>query len=235
MTWQFIISGLALGAISSFHCVGMCGAIAFSIPTQHLSSVKKLLGILLYNLGRVTTYTLIGVLFGLLGRQISMSGFQQWFSIAAGCVIIMIVLQAFIKKPAYHLPGYNKAMKLITKLISRFIGKPSLGSIYMLGVANGLLPCGLVYLAITGALAAGTVEGAASFMAAFGLGTLPAMFLLAYFSFIISLSARNIIKKAVPYVVGVMGVLLILRGMGLGIGYISPVLPTGYNNAVSCH
>lgn len=235
MGWQLIISGLALGAISSFHCVGMCGAIAFSIPTHHLSSFKKVAAILLYNIGRVTTYSIIGLLFGALGRQILMSGFQQWFSIIAGVLILMIVAQAFFKRPVFHLPGYNKMLNFITKLVSRFIGRPSLGSIYLLGMANGLLPCGLVYLAITGALAAGTIQGSVAFMAAFGFGTLPAMFLLSYFKFIISITTRNTIRKAVPYVIATMGVLLILRGMGLGIGYISPVLPTGNTTTVACH
>jgi sulfite exporter TauE/SafE len=235
VTWQFIISGLALGAISSFHCIGMCGAIAFSIPTHHLSSFKKAIAILLYNFGRVTTYSIIGLLFGLLGRQISMAGFQQWFSIVAGIVILMIVIQAYLKKPVFHLPGYNKALSVITKIISKFINKPSLKSIYLLGMANGLLPCGLVYLAVTGALAAGTIEGATIFMVAFGLGTLPAMFLLSYFKFIISLSVRNLIKRSVPYVVAGMAVLLILRGMGLGINFVSPILPTANANGVPCH
>jgi sulfite exporter TauE/SafE len=235
MGLQLFISALALGAISSFHCVGMCGAIAFSIPTQGLSSVKKVTGILLYNFGRITTYSILGLLFGLVGRQISLAGFQQWFSIVAGIIILMIVIQSFLKKPVFHLPGYNKMYAFISQLISKFIGKPSLGSIYLLGVANGLLPCGLVYMAITGALAAGSVSGATAFMAAYGLGTLPAMFLLSYFGFLISISARNTIRRAVPFVVATMGVLLILRGMNLGIDYISPVMAGAEKSIIICH
>src|SRR5438105_7290228 len=98
MGTQLFISAFALGAISSFHCVGMCGAIAFSIPTQHLSSVKKVIGILLYNFGRITTHSVLGLLFGLLGRQISLAGFQQWFSIIAGVIILMIVIQSLLRK-----------------------------------------------------------------------------------------------------------------------------------------
>lgn len=234
MSLQLFISALALGAVSSFHCVGMCGAFAFSIPTQHMSDVKKVFAILLYNFGRVTTYAVLGLIFGLLGRQISLAGFQQWFSITAGIIILMIVIQSLLKRPVFHLPGYNKASAFIVKLISRFVGKPSLGSIYLLGAANGLLPCGLVYMAITGALAAGTVSGATGFMAAYGLGTLPAMFLLSYFRFMIGISTRNAMRRAVPFVVAAMGMLLILRGMNLNIPYLSPAFSTA-QNVITCH
>ncbi|MCW3114834.1 MAG: sulfite exporter TauE/SafE family protein [Segetibacter sp.] len=228
MTLQLFISALVLGGISSFHCVGMCGAFAFSIPTDNLSHTRKVYAILLYNIGRITTYSIFGLLFGLLGRQISVAGFQQWFSITAGIIVLMVVIQSFFKKPVFHLPGYNKASSLIVKLIARFVGKPSLSSIYLLGVSNGLLPCGLVYMAITGALAAGTVSAATGFMAAYGLGTLPAMFLLSYFRFMVGIAVRNTIRRAVPFVVAAMGVLLILRGMNLNIPYISPAISSSH-------
>lgn len=234
MSLQLFISALLLGGISSFHCVGMCGAFAFSIPTNHMSDAKKVLAILLYNFGRITTYTAFGVIFGVLGRQISLAGFQRWFSIIAGIIVLMIVIQSFLKRPVFHLPGYQKVSLLISKLISKFIGKPSLGSIYLLGSANGLLPCGLVYMSITGALAAGTITSAAGFMAAYGLGTLPAMFLLSYFRFMIGIAARNTIRRAVPFVVASMGILLILRGMNSNIPYLSPAIAAS-NSVISCY
>lgn len=234
MGLQLLISALVLGSVSSFHCIGMCGAFAFSIPTQHMSHGKKVLAILLYNFGRITTYSTLGLIFGLLGRQISLAGFQQWFSIIAGSIILMIVVQGISKKPLFHLPGYKKITAFITKLISGLIGKPSLSSIFLLGSANGLLPCGLVYMAITGALAAGTVAGATGFMAVYGLGTLPAMFLLSYSKFMIGISARNMAKRAVPFIVATMGMLLILRGLNLNIPYISPALSTTHD-VINCH
>ena len=234
MSLQLLISALALGAVSSFHCVGMCGAFAFSLPTQNMSDVKKVLAILLYNFGRITTYSLLGLLFGLVGRQISLAGFQQWFSIIAGIIVLMTVIQSFLKKPVFHLPGYRRISFFISKLISKLIGKPSLSSIYLLGFANGLLPCGLVYMAITGALAAGTVTSATGFMAAYGLGTLPAMFMLSYFRFMIGISARNAIRRTVPFVVATMGMLLIARGLNLDIPYLSPAIAATHS-IISCH
>jgi sulfite exporter TauE/SafE len=234
MELHLFISALVLGAVSSFHCVGMCGVFAFSIPTQHFSALKKVLAILLYNLGRITSYAFVGLLFGLLGRQLFLAGFQRWFAIISGLAILLIVIQSLLKRPVFHLPGYNRVTRLISKLILKFMGKPTLRGIYLLGVANGFLPCGLVYLAITGALAIGTVGGAAAFMAAFGLGTLPAMFLLSYCRFIIGISVRNKIRQAVPFFAATMAVMLILRGMNLNIPYLSPAFSAG-KNIISCH
>ena len=224
-----------MGLLSSFHCVGMCGAIAFSLPTQQLSPAKKTGGILLYNTGRIVTYTLLGILFGIAGRQIYVGGFQQWFSIIAGTLILAILIQSLFRSPVFHLPGFKRANLFVQKLIGAFLLKPTLGGMFMLGMANGLLPCGLIYLAITGALAAGSVMGAATFMAAFGLGTLPAMFFLSYFGFMVKLSTRIAIKKAVPYFVGMVGILLILRGMGLNIPYVSPLIGGHTASVIPCH
>lgn len=236
MMWQLIISAFALGLFSSFHCVGMCGAIAFSLPVKHLGQAKKIAGVVLYNLGRITTYSTIGLLFGLMGRQLYIAGLQQWFSIIAGIIIILAVLQYIFKKPLMHLPGFNKIQLLIQSLIGRFLRARNISELFLLGMANGLLPCGLVYFAVMGAVATGSTLNAVLFMALFGLGTLPAMFLFGYFGMSINVAVRNRMKQAVPYFLTVMGMLLILRGLGLGIPYISPVLPNAMQaDAISCH
>ncbi len=236
MMWQLIISAFALGLFSSFHCVGMCGTIAFSLPVKHLGQAKKIAGVVLYNLGRITTYSIIGLLFGLMGRQLYIAGLQQWFSIIAGIIIILAVLQYIFKKPLMHLPGFNKIQLLIQNLIGRFLRARNISELFLLGMANGLLPCGLVYFAVMGAVATGSTLNAVLFMALFGLGTLPAMFLFGYFGMSINVAVRNRMKQVVPYFLTVMGMLLILRGLGLGIPYISPVLPNAMQaDAVSCH
>lgn len=235
MTWQLFISAFALGLFSSFHCVGMCGAIAFSLPIQHLPQSQKIVGITLYNIGRVTTYSVFGLLFGLIGSRLYIAGLQQWFSIIAGVIIILAVLQYIFKKPLMHLPGFNKVQLLIQNIIGRFLRAKNVSELYLLGMANGLLPCGLVYFAVIGAVATGSTVNAVLFMALFGLGTLPAMFLFAYFGVSINVSVRNKMKKGVPYFLTIMGMLLILRGLGLGIPYISPVLPAATSASVTCH
>jgi uncharacterized protein len=234
MNWQLFISAFSLGLLSSFHCVGMCGAIAFSLPTQHLPPPKKLAGILLYNGGRIFMYSLIGILFGFVGRQIRIAGFQQWFSIIAGVVILLVVIQTATRKTFVHLPGFTAFNSLTQKLVVRWMKAATVLNMFFLGMANGLLPCGLVYLAVTGALAAGTIGGAAGFMAAFGAGTFPALFLLSYFGFMINIQTRNAMRKAVPYVVACMAVLLILRGMNLNIPYVSPYF-AAQSQVSACH
>jgi sulfite exporter TauE/SafE len=235
MYQQIFISAFSIGLLSSFHCVGMCGAFAFSIPVHGFSPLRKTFAILLYNTGRVFTYAILGVFFGIAGRQIYLGGFQQWFSIIAGIVILIIAVQLFFKRPLVHLPGFNRFNRFVQDLISKFINDDGLPNIFMLGIANGLLPCGLVYLAIAGALGTGTIEAASVFMIFFGLGTLPAMFALSYFGFFIKISIRNTIKKAMPIFIAAMGVLLIVRGMGLGIAYLSPGLTNASQHSISCH
>ena len=235
MLFQIFISAFSIGLLSSFHCVGMCGAFAFSLPVQNFSSSKKLTAILLYNAGRITTYSLLGVVFGIAGRQLFLGGFQQWFSIIAGLVIVTIALQLLFRKPLLHFPGFNKFNLFVQKLIARFIKNASLRGIFLLGTANGLLPCGLVYLAIAGALGTGSIDGSVLFMLFFGLGTFPAMLALSYYGFFIKVSVRNTIRKAMPWFIAAMGILLIIRGMGLGIAYLSPDISNTAQHTVSCH
>ncbi|WP_165958159.1 sulfite exporter TauE/SafE family protein [Segetibacter sp. 3557_3] len=232
---QIILSAFALGLLSSFHCVGMCGAIAFSLPTQHLNNRGKVAGILLYNGGRIITYSSLGVIFGAVGRTIYLGGFQQWFSIIAGVLILLILVQSMLPTPVLHLPGFKKMNLFVQHLIGGFLRNPTFGGMLLLGMANGLLPCGLVYLALTGAVSTGSISDASAFMAAFGLGTMPAMFLLSYFGFLISIATRNTIKKAVPFAIALMGILLIARGLGLGIPWLSPAFTNHAAEIIDCH
>src|SRR6187551_805073 len=131
MGWQIFISAFSIGLLSSFHCVGMCGAIALSLPTQHLSTFKKTSAILLYNAGRIVTYATLGTIFGLAGRQIYLGGFQQWFSIIAGSVILVIAIQSLLKYSLFHLRGFNKLNFFIQQLVSKFINNSSLKSVFL--------------------------------------------------------------------------------------------------------
>ena len=234
MVWQLIISGLALGAVSSFHCVGMCGPIAFSLPVYYLPAHKKLTGILLYHTGRIFIYAALGVFFGFLGHQFFLAGFQQIFSILLGCTILFILLQTLLNKQLVKLKWVDQFQKWLQKIIGKYLQQKQLSAMIVLGMANGLLPCGMVYLAITGALAASTVSGGVLFMTAFGLGTFPALFVLSYSGSIIGIDARNKMKRAIPYFVATMAVLLILRGLNLNIPMVSPLLNNTIAKTVAC-
>lgn len=234
MHWQLLIPALILGLVSSLHCVGMCGPIAFALPVRFLSSGRRIGFVFLYNLGRITSYTALGVVFGFAGRQIFLGGFQQVFSIIMGIVILLVVVQSIVGKRLLHIKAMDKAYLKVQVTMGRFLGKKQLYAAYLVGIANGFLPCGMVYLAITGSLAAGSVQNGALFMVFFGLGTWPAMLALSFFSVVINISARNTIKKITPYFALLVAVLLILRGMNLNIPYISPYL-VNTGAAISCH
>lgn len=234
MPLQVFISALVLGLISSFHCVGMCGPLALSLPLANQSTPGKIMGILLYNSGRVITYSLLGIFFGFVGRSLFIAGYQQLFSIGAGIIIFIAFLLMVFKKRVSRLRFADGLYSRIQLLVARFIQQNNPFAFLMTGMANGLLPCGMVYLAITGAAATGGIVSGGVFMAVFGLGTLPAMMLLAVAGFFISLQARSIFRRLTPYAFLLMSVLLILRGLNLGIPFLSPYFATG-SQAIPCH
>ncbi|MEN9686931.1 MAG: hypothetical protein RLZZ28_2717 [Bacteroidota bacterium] len=235
MAAQFWITGFFLGIVSSFHCVGMCGPLVLAMPVHYLPQQLKTTGIILYHLSRITVYAFMGFLFGLLGRQVYLAGWQQGFSILLGAVLVLTFLYAFSSGSFRQYASANRFTTALKKFIAAYMKQKKLYGMIILGAANGLLPCGMVYFAITGAMATGFIWGGVGFMAAFGLGTFPAMFVLTYFGSSFSLSVRNKIKKAVPYIALLVGILLILRGLNLNIPYISPYLQSGNFRAIDCH
>ncbi|MDP4261483.1 MAG: sulfite exporter TauE/SafE family protein [Bacteroidota bacterium] len=235
MLWPVIIAGLSLGAVSSLHCVGMCGPLALALPVHHLSKTQQLLSLFLYQVGRVITYTALGLAFGLAGRQIYLAGFQQWFSVVMGIVVLLLViLYSVYKKPLQ--PSFLKKLfgYVQSFMIKAFHSKKRSSGFILLGMANGLLPCGMVYVAVAGALTTTVVSYSVVFMAMFGAGTMPAMMIIGYFGRMASLPVRNMFRQSIPVFMTIVGVVLILRGMNLGIPFISPVLQHTPHDAVSC-
>jgi sulfite exporter TauE/SafE len=218
-----IITPLTIGLIGSLHCLGMCGPIVVALPLKKHNLLSKISGAVLYNSGRVITYSVLGVLFGLLGRGIHLAGFQQWTSILLGVILIISVLfpLVFSEKITVGnlLSGF--ASRLIIRLKKLFANR-SYFSLVMIGLLNGLLPCGLVYVAIAGAINSGTVLSGALFMAFFGIGTIPLLLAATLASDVLGQRLRLKFQKIVPIFVFMLGVLFILRGMSLGIPYISP-------------
>ncbi len=233
MTLEFIITGFGLGLISSFHCIGMCGPLALALPIHKQSPANKVLGVLLYNLGRVFSYSLLGLLFGFIGRQVYLGGFQQVFSIVLGSIILLYFILSTIQKRSATFRFGMKYYNSIQNLTTRFLSKSALHNLFITGVANGFLPCGMVYLAIAGAAASTNILDGVGFMAAFGFGTLPLMMMLSFAGLFISVPVRSTIRKLTPYVAASVAVLLILRGLNLGIPYLSPhIAPAG---SIECH
>jgi len=219
-----ILAAFTMGVIGSFHCVGMCGPLALALPLKDDSLFSKFTGALLYNSGRIITYSLFGVVMGSIGQSFSFFGFQQWLSIIAGSLIALLVI---VPKFFPSLASGNRATAGFFEKIRHRFGqlffKKNQSTLFAIGFLNGLLPCGLVYLAIAGATATGNIVNAVLFMAAFGAGTLPVMWSIAFWGNFINVNIRQRIRSVYPYMMMLMACLLILRGMGLGIPYISPV------------
>ncbi|MBK0368469.1 sulfite exporter TauE/SafE family protein [Flavobacterium agrisoli] len=218
-----IFTAFIFGLLSSFHCIGMCGPIAVMLPLDHHNAKKKAIQLITYHLGRLTTYTFMGIVFGLFGRGLLVAGLQQNLSIIIGILMIVVILIPEKKLAGYNLsrPVFSFVGKIKSKLGKQFQNK-SYSSIFTIGILNGMLPCGMVYVGLFGALAMQSVSWGAVYMLAFGLGTLPLMSAVVYLKEFISVSFRNKIQKIIPYVGVCIGILFILRGLGLGIPYISP-------------
>ena len=218
-----IWAGFIFGILGSFHCVGMCGAIALALPGAGQSGWRYVLGRVLYNLGRVTTYAALGLVVGLFGQSLQLAGAQQAISIAAGVLILLLVLlPAANQSKIANALGLPPVMGWVKQKLAYYFQRTSLAALYTTGLFNGLLPCGFVYIALAGALAMPSVPAAMGYMALFGLGTLPLMLALSLSGKLISFKTRSFLNKAVPYVAVSMALIFILRGLSLGIPYISP-------------
>lgn len=219
---EFWWAALALGLMGSFHCLGMCGPIAFALPLRRRTTARSALANLSYQAGRVLTYAFLGLIAGTFGRGFSLAGFQQYLSIAVGVLMILGVVfynrwqKGLATGPMYRVFAWVREHMFV------FMKRKSFDALFSFGVVNGLLPCGLVYMALAASISTGSSVGGAVFMAIFGAGTIPMMFAAGMASDRLSSAIRLKLSKAVPVVLVVIASLFILRGMGLGIPYISP-------------
>ncbi|GLB53266.1 membrane protein [Neptunitalea chrysea] len=232
-----LISAFIIGFLGSFHCVGMCGPIAFMLPLDRSNHVTKFFQIMSYHMGRFLSYATIGAIFGILGTGFYISGYQQQLSITVGILMLLTVIipQSTLQKVSITKPVYKLISKLKSALGKQF-KKRSYSSLFTIGLLNGLLPCGLVYMAVFGALALGNPVKSALYMVLFGLGTLPLMSAAAYIGNFLNNTIRYKIQKLVPVFIGIIAVFFILRGLGLGIPYISPSnINLMVKEAPNCH
>ncbi|MDR2121970.1 MAG: sulfite exporter TauE/SafE family protein [Flavobacteriaceae bacterium] len=219
----YIYTALSLGLLSGFHCIGMCGPIAFSLGLDAGNKFKFYTQNILYQLGRISTYTLLGGILGIVGKSFDIAGYQKYISVFAGILLIlMVLLPGKTTEIGENFKPVNKFMIKIKIFLGRFIQRKNNISRYLTGVLNGFLPCGAVYVALTSSIAAGGIPQGMTFMAVFGLGTLPFMFMTVLAGKFIGVKVRTKILKAFPYFIVVLGILFIMRGMGLGIHMISP-------------
>lgn len=217
-----ILTGLVFGLLGSLHCVGMCGPLLLALP---LKENQKLTGQVLYHGGRILCYSLMGVLLSLFGVSLRYTGLHEFFSLSIG-IMMIIGLFIFLFGKSLITNSFGKSW-LLTKIKNfwrSFFETKSIIYLPMIGFLNGMLPCGFVYIALGFSLMFNSSIDTSLYMVSFGLGTVPALIGIGYFSQILSTPLRQKVQLVVPFATAIVGILLILRGLSLDIPYISPVL-----------
>ena len=226
------LTALLFGLLGSFHCVGMCGPIAFLLPVDRSNNLKKTWQITLYHFGRIFSYSIIGLAFGLAGSSLNLFGMQQQLSIFIGILMLVVILipQRKFNRYNFSKPIF-KAVSKVKSSLGKELKKKSADTFLTIGFLNGFLPCGLVYMAVFGAIASGNALQGSLYMALFGLGTIPLMTSAIYLGNFLNVHVRQRIRKVIPVFVGIIACLFIVRGLGLGIPYLSPKPMTESVNA----
>jgi sulfite exporter TauE/SafE len=232
---EVIASAFIMGFAGSLHCIGMCGPLALSLPVSHNNNLSRITGAVIYNSGRIVSYTTLGLIFGSLGGLIIAPKWQSSLSLALGVIILIYLV---VPKKYFHFAAsnkFNKPFLWLRQQLGKLFHSKKQSSLLAIGILNGLLPCGLVYLALSSSVISASSLNGGMFMLFFGLGTFPAMFITVVMGNYINQSIRLKLRKAVPALLFVMATLLILRGMELGIPFVSPAFAHGNAGAVSCH
>ncbi|RYZ21831.1 MAG: sulfite exporter TauE/SafE family protein [Chitinophagaceae bacterium] len=232
-TPEIILSAFLMGAAGSLHCLGMCGPLALSLPLPQRDIAGRLKGGLLYNAGRITTYTVLGLVLGSFGEVLLRPEWQRGLSIGIG-----VLLLGYLFGGQKRLEGAGATAKPFLKLrsaLGALFQKHNYASVFSIGLLNGLLPCGTVYLALLTSFMTGSVLKGGLFLAFFGMGTLPAMLLMVFWGAALGPVLRTKLRRLAPVALGLMGLLLVLRGMNLGIPYLSPHFAEATVGAVGCH
>lgn len=228
---MYWLAAISIGFLGSAHCAGMCGPIL--IATNAGSKNRKFQ--VLHHIGRLITYALIGAIAGAIGQTFNWMGFQQWFSLVVGSLMVLGVLVYPFAKKLRKVEDLLSKLSLKTHQAIHAKSWSKSFTRFMLGMANGILPCGLVYLAMAGAANTFTPWDGALFMIFFGVGTIPALAIMTEIGHQLSINMRNKIRKLIPVTIFVMGCLLLVRGMNLGIPYLSPANAETTEQIADCH
>lgn len=228
-----MFTALLLGLAGSLHCVGMCGPLILALPLETATRRQLLRQMAVYHTGRILTYAMLGLLFGLLGKGIAVAGFQKGLSIGAGIFMVFMAVVAWrFEQFVTALPGFGAFTRRVQMTMGRLLRNKQGQTSFFIGLLNGLLPCGMVYVALAGALASATVTQGALFMAVFGLGTLPLLFAATLLGRSFSVGVRLRMRVFQPLLLTLAGILLLQRGLHLDLSLFESAVPkAGYE----CH
>lgn len=222
-----------LGFAGSLHCVGMCGPLILALPLATTEKIKVLRQMSVYHFGRISTYMALGILFGLLGKGMAIAGFQQTISVAAGVLMISMAFVTWrFERLLLTLPGFGVFTKKVQKSIGKRMRAYPGSATFSMGLLNGLLPCGMVYAALAGAISSGGITTGAVFMVIFGMATLPLLLSVSVLGRSFSVALRTKIKFAQPILLTIAGLLLLQRGLHLDLSLFESAVPKA---GVDCH
>lgn len=213
-------TAFTIGLFGSLHCVGMCGPIALALPGTARNLPVQLVHKSIYNIGRTVTYSLLGGVVGAAGYTVSLAGLQRPLSVLLGILILLFALYPLLMNgKIFRSPNpFRPLFKRVQDLLGRQLKKNGSRTMLLIGLINGLLPCGFVYVGLAGSLTRETVLGGMGYMALFGLGTIPAMMLMAIAPDLIALKTRRKLARMIPYFSVLLGCYLIYRGIMMGTG-----------------
>lgn len=230
---EFLPLAFLMGLFGSLHCAVMCGPIMLSMPFQKQNYFSAGVQLLLYQIGRILIYTILGLAVGALGSSLKVFSNQKTLSISIGIVLIVFTALQFSKSYKNRFSKIQlKALNPISKLMGKVLSLKMWG--LFAGMLNGLLPCGMVYLALATALNTGSTTSGAMFMFLFGLGTAPLMMMISLGGIFLKKYIRFNTNQLIPWFMLMMGILFILRSADLGIPFLSPVTTNTYGNSIIC-
>ncbi len=218
-----LASIILIAFLGSFgHCVGMCGGIVLAYTSTKVddswNKTTQSISHLLYAFGRITTYTILGAIFGFVGSVVTFSSMANGLLLLGTGILMILVGLSLVGKLKFltNIEHSISQMPWYKKIFKKLLSSNSFFSFYFLGLLNGLLPCGFVYVfAITAASTASVFWGAIV-MLIFGLSTIPAMFSLGFFVGLLKQNElRNIIIKVAAVLVVLFGFFTAYNGYNL--------------------
>ncbi|MBE2255987.1 MAG: sulfite exporter TauE/SafE family protein [Ignavibacteria bacterium] len=226
---EIILIGFLTGLAGSLHCVGMCGPLAIAVPAVNNN---LFLSKFFYNSGRVFTYTLMGLCAGLIGERIYLDKFQSYFSIISGIILLAGLVLYLNQKRLLQIKFLSEFLGFLKNEIAIFFKIKTYKSVLITGILNGLLPCGMIYIALSGAVITGNSISGMFYMMFFGLGTFPLMMGISVYG----VKIKNFIGRKINYIspalITIVAILLLLRGLNLGIPVISPEVKKNNNTEI---
>lgn len=221
---SYLALAFFMGLFGSLHCVAMCGPLVLAFTTNHGHRAwRVLVHTILYQIGRVAMYGLLGLAIGAIGHVLDIKSWQQGITLATGFLLVTLGVAALFGRQAHAFVRLQQRFVTpLTRWVGYWLYRP--GGHLVVGMLNGLLPCGMVYMGLTAALSADSLQGSCLFMLSFGLGTWPAMVAVALIGSFAKARLKFNFAFWLPVISIVMGGWFLLRGANLDIPYLSPLI-----------